>query len=469
MGCLCSSKQGISTKAVTRSISFTGSSDQNDIHFDGFSTIRNFHSEYKVLKDSIGSGLFGEVRICHQLSTNKVFAVKIISKAGLPSDCVKKKQVSVQVKIMQNLEHPCIVKILDFFEDACSFYLVMEYVKGPDLLAKLEECGRFNEKEAAKVMKQILSALAYMHTQNIVHRDIKCDNILLEPNEGKPIVKLIDFDTVTKLNHSKKIKGVYGTVYYMAPELIEGLYNEKCDVWSSGIVLYSMITKTFPYGGGCDEIIMRNILNTDINFEALKIWRASDQLIDFLKQLLIKNPSTRISAKAACSHPWIQKHCKISVSIPQPCIQELNFSNYLSQTLKIWAIKNVIPTKELAKYHMLFIDCDKDFDGAIDKTELRTVFKDENLIDKLMKVADWNSKGVLKYFEFLSLIMRKKTLLKYSAEIAKGLDKESSGTISLNSLISFLEYSLEGQMEMVPGNQNNNISVSEIIELISLY
>lgn len=469
MGCLCSSKLGINTKTVTRSISFTGSSEMNEIHFDGFSAIRNFHSEYKLLKDPIGSGLFGEVRICHQLSTNKVFAVKIISKAGLPSDYVKKKQANAQFKIMQNLDHPCIVKILDFFEDACSFYLVMEYIKGPDLLSKLEESGRFSEKEAAKLMKQLFSALAYMHNQSIVHRDIKCDNILLEPNEGKTIVKLIDFDTITKIGHSKKIKGVYGTVYYMAPELIEGLYNEKCDVWSAGIVLYSMITKTFPFGGGCDELIMRNILNTNINFEALKIWRASDQLIDFLKQVLNKNPSNRISAKAAYSHPWIQKHCKIAVPIPQPCIQDLSFSSYLSQTLKIWAVKTIIPTKELAKYHMLFIDCDKDFDGGIDKAELRSLFKDESLIEKLMKITDWNSKGVLRYFEFLSLVVRKKTILKYSADIVKGLDKESSGTISLNSLISFLEYSLEGQVGMVHGEQDNDISVPEIMELISLY
>ena len=469
MGCLCSSNQGINLKVVTRSLSFSTNSDKDDIPFSNFSMHRNFHSEYKVVKELIGSGLFGEIRICHQLSTNRVYAVKIVSKAGLPSDILKKKQFEAQVKIMQKLDHPCLVKIFDFFEDACHFYLVMDYVKGGDLYAKLETCGRFNEKTAAKVMKQLFSALAYMHSKNIIHRDVKCDNILIEEFNQKIIVKLIDYDTVIKLGEKKKIKGIYGTVYYMAPELIEGLYNEKCDVWSAGVVLYSMITKTFPYGGGCDEVIMRNIINSKINFEALKIWKASNELIDFLRSVLNYSPESRISAIQACSHSWIQKYCKTRIPVQVPSIDQPVFYNYLSQALKIWIVKNIIPVKEVAKYHMLFLNSDRDCDGGINSSELKAVFDDERLIGTLMKITDLNSRGVLRYYEFLSLVMSKETILKYSCEIVKVLDNDSSGKISLNSLISFLENSLEGQIEINFGIQKDEISIHEIIELISNY
>lgn len=466
MGCLCSSKLDLPSTGVVRSTSFTSMREFSSLSLQNFSSTRNFYSEYKLHKDPIGSGLYGEIRVCFQFSTNKKFAVKIVSKSGLPSDHLKKKVFESQFKLIRSLDHPSILKLFDFFEDACNYYLVMEYVKGGDLLTKLEKSGRFSEKEAAKVMKQLLSALAYMHSQHIIHRDVKCENVLIEENQGQIVVKLIDFDTIIKLSDEKKCFGKYGTVYYMAPEVINGAYNEKCDVWSAGILLYSMITKTFPYGGNCDEGIMRNIVSSKINFSALKIYRASDELIHFLQLLLDPCPSTRISAKKACSHPWILKHSKTSLVPHVPSFTGSSFAVSLSQALKMWVVKSIVPVKDLAEYHMMFINLDRDIDGVISQEELKEIYGNEGIVEKIMKIADLNGNGVLEYHEFLSVVVQSDLVRKYSDTIVAELDKDNSGKVSIHSLVSFLEYFLQEKIQIDSSSCLNDLSDSEIIDLI---
>jgi calcium-dependent protein kinase len=404
--------------------------------------------------------------MCFQLSTNKKFAVKIVSKVGLPSDHLKRKVVESQFKLIRSMDHPSVLKLHDFFEDSCNYYLVMEYVKGGDLLTKLEKTGRLSEKEAAKVMKQLLSALAFMHSHNVIHRDVKCENVLIEENQGQVVVKLIDFDTIIQLSDDKKCVGKYGTVYYMAPEVINGAYNEKCDIWSAGIVLYSMITKTFPFGGTCDEAIMRNITTTKINFAGLKIWRASDELINFLQILLDPCPASRISARKACSHPWIMKHSKTSVIPNSPSFSGSSFALGLSQALKTWALKSVVPGKDLAEYHMMFINIDKDLDGVISREDLRGLYENEGIVEKIMKIADLDGNGVLEYHEFLSVVVQGDIVRKYSDKIVAELDKDNSGKVSVNSLVSFLEYALQEKIKEAGLCTFSELSDTEILDLI---
>ena len=461
MGCLCSSKLCMPQKPVTRRATYSTARDFGDISFQEFSSFRKFHSEYKILRDSIGSGLFGQIYLCRQISTNKTFAVKIISKAGLPTDHLKKRLIEGQVKIMQEIDHPSILKIFDFFEDARNFYLVMEYVRGGDLFNKIEKYGRFSEKLAAKIMKQLLSAIAHLHSNHIIHRDIKCENILVEEHQAQMVVKLIDFDTVVKKKIDEEVKGVYGTVYYMAPEVIQGGYSEKCDIWSAGVVLYTLITQHFPFGGDSDEAIMKAIAKNEINFEIMKTHKVSAELIDFFQMILKTDPEHRLSASAACVHPWILKYTCMKNPFPIS-ISDPSFTSSLKHALKIWALKTIVPSNELAEYHMMFINIDQDFDGVIARHELERLF-DFDSCDKILRNADCNMNGVLEYHEFLSLVVKGETIKKYSKQIIEELDKDNSGKIEVQSLISFLQYSLEAGF----GEQGDGeISNGEILELM---
>ena len=124
---------------------------------------------------------------------------------------------------------------------------------------KITSEGYFLEREAAKVMKQLLSAVQYCHNNNIVHRDLKPEYLVLQNKNADSPIKVIDFGTSQVYDPSKQMKENYGTPYYMAPEVIKTNYTEKCDVWSCGVILYVLLSGTPPFNGHNDVAIMQNV------------------------------------------------------------------------------------------------------------------------------------------------------------------------------------------------------------------
>ena len=126
-------------------------------------------------------------------------------------------------------------------EDEGNFHIVSEMCTGGDLFDRVVKVSHFTETVVAKYMQQILSAISYCHDLRIVHRDLKPENLLLENSNPDALLKVIDFGTSSKLRPNRYLKGVIGTVYYMAPEVLTGHYNEKCDVWSCGVIMYILL------------------------------------------------------------------------------------------------------------------------------------------------------------------------------------------------------------------------------------
>ncbi len=154
------------------------------------------------------------------------------------------------------MDHPNILKLYEVFQDDAKFYVVTEICSGGELFDEIVNRQSFSEKDAAEILEQVMSAINYCHLNNICHRDMKPENVLME---GKGIIKVIDFGTAMSFDPTENMNHILGTPYYMAPEIFSRSgYNQQCDVWSVGVILYVLLTGRPPfYGNNESDIIAR--------------------------------------------------------------------------------------------------------------------------------------------------------------------------------------------------------------------
>lgn len=198
-------------------------------------------TDHYMILNTLGIGSFAEVKLACHLRTEVQVALKIIEK-----DKKKAALITNEVDIMKLLNHPNIIKLFHVMETTQHIYMVMELASGGDLAGRIVEVGSMQEEEAQHIFTQIVCAVKYCHENNIAHRDIKPDNILLD---SKGSIKLCDFGLATKVTVGQKLKVFCGTLPYCAPELFNGQeYDPKTpDIWSMGVVLYIMVTGYLPF------------------------------------------------------------------------------------------------------------------------------------------------------------------------------------------------------------------------------
>ena len=168
-------------------------------------------------------------------------------------------QMLSEVSILKTLDHPHILKVYEVFVESTSVSIVSELCTGGELFEKITKLKRFNEQLGSTYLQQILSAVAYCHDRCIVHRDLKPENLLLENSSPKALLKVIDFGTSSKVDPGSQLHKVLGTPYYIAPEVLSGEYNEKCDIWSLGVVLYILLSGSPPFTGSSDREVLRKV------------------------------------------------------------------------------------------------------------------------------------------------------------------------------------------------------------------
>ncbi len=147
------------------------------------------------------------------------------------------------------LDHPHIVKILDIFDEDIYLFIIEEYCEGGDLTSFLMRNRVLNEDLTRSIIRQLLTTLNYLHSKGITHRDVKLENILIHKKQPELIIKLADFGTATFFFKNKPLTDVCGTPYYIAPEVLKGNYNEKCDIWSTGVIAYLLLCGKPPFTG----------------------------------------------------------------------------------------------------------------------------------------------------------------------------------------------------------------------------
>ena len=180
---------------------------------------------------------------------------------------VELKQFQDEMAILRQLDHPNILKLYEVFEDNRKFFLVTEYCKGGELFDEITNEGSFTEQKAAAYIEQVLRAISYCHGLGIVHRDLKPENLLIDKDQNN-ILKLIDFGTAVTYLKGGKLEGVHGTSYYIAPEVLKSVYDERCDVWSIGCILYVLLSGRAPFDDEDDAIVAQKVLRGEYDLRS---------------------------------------------------------------------------------------------------------------------------------------------------------------------------------------------------------
>lgn len=320
----------------------------------------------------MGSGAFGKVFLTHNKhNTSHQVAIKVLNKNKLKDHL---EAIQEEVGILTKLDHPNIVKYYETYVDEKYIYLVMEYIGGGELFEKIAQQKNqvFSEGMAKDYMKKLFGALHHMHSQKVVHRDIKPENIMLASNDE---LKLIDFGLSKRQEGNKKLKTIAGTPYYMAPEVLDGQYDSKCDTWSLGVLLYVFMSGYLPFQGENRNEVFYKIQNAKYHFDHKEFQDCSENVIDLIKKLLVVNPKTRLSAGDAIKHPWFKSESSSKpLKIDKAVLDRLGSFKGVSK-LKKAAMNMLVKMADQRSIEELreeFVKLDKDGTGMINAEELKT-------------------------------------------------------------------------------------------------
>ena len=266
----------------------------------------------------LGRGSFSTVRDCVCLNTDSVFAAKVIESdndyVSVWSNCsMFKREVdflrSLGMSMHQNsirlsLDHPNIVMFIDAYQDKSNMFIVTEKCSGGEVFDKLVAKKRFSEPEVASIAIQAFSAIAYVHSKNIIHRDIKAENFLFAADGS---IKLIDFGLAVRIKADTDVlTAIVGSAHYLAPEMVKQHYSRSVDIWSAGVMIYLMLYGRYPFDGTNDDAVIKKIKKGDIDWStSTSFFSVSDKAIGFTKALLDKDVTKRLTAKQALCHSFL--------------------------------------------------------------------------------------------------------------------------------------------------------------------
>ena len=425
----------------------------------------NFNKETFILKSSgtiakkylkikdISNGTYSKIYLVQNKTDFKLYCCKEILKCKV-ADLSKFKN---EINILSKVDHPNIIRLYEIFEDERYISLIMEFCQGGELFQKINDLAEkdqsFSEKEAVKIFKQLMSAVSYCHSQGICHRDLKPENILFLTKDPNSPIKIIDFGLSKIFGEIKPImkgnkveKNIMslrvGTAYYMSPEVLQGNYDNKCDIWACGVILYIMLCGYPPFDGETENDILKAISKKKFFFPEEEWKSVSDDAKDLIKHMIC-DPDKRYNAEMILNHPWIEKNAPNSKgNLSKFNVQSLkNFGNLYKLTKYVLGfIASRADEGDIVNLRKIFEEMDTNKNGTlnineiksgIDKMEKAKEINDEEKENIIQKI-DTDKSSKIEYNEFLAACLEQKVYLREENLLSAFmmLDFDGSGKIS---------------------------------------
>ena len=421
---------------------------------------RKLEEDYKIQK-VLGEGAFS---IVYKAVNKKSKQVRCIKK--IKTDAFSKAEgenIMNEIKMLTKIDHPYIMKIVEYYEKGEFLYIVTEFLEGGELFDKISQDTSFSEADAARYIGQILMAVSYLHSKNIVHRDLKPENIVLDSAKPRQNIKIIDFGTSREIDAKERLRTKVGTAYYIAPEVLDMDYDNKCDIWSCGIILYVLLCGYPPFNGATEEKIVERIKKGKFGFPAEEWDHISPNAKDIIKSMLTLDPKKRPTADQILQEPWFDElqQSTVDISVKSNVIANLkSFKSKirLQKAVFLYFVNFFDLKKQRQQLLTVFKSMDKDHDGRLSYNEILEAYAQiydqesaKQYVDNIFEVLDFNKSAELEFSEFMvaNVDYAKNLNNKRLKQLFDIIDVDSSGNISQAELKKFLNIKDPDQDDLV--------------------
>lgn len=330
------------------------------------------------LGNMLGEGAFGAVRKAHVKSTNAPRAVKSVLKGNKHRMNMLKREI----EITKMVDHPNLIKLYEVFEDVTKVYLVMELCQGGTLGERLRAKRKFNEAQTAAAMFPMMRAVCYLHQCQIAHRDLKPENFLIA-NEVDPAnpddmsrLKITDFGLSCVFQIGEELTSTVGTITFMAPEVLAKSYDQSCDIWSCGVIMYVLLSGYLPFRGDTDEKIKAKIRNGKFSFDATHWVDTTEAAMDLISSMMRVNRDERSTAHQALHHEWMLRKAPKPKYVPlrPQAVKQMRLFRLQSMLKRagLQLIASLLCDDDLKAAHEAFVALDNDGDGTLSLRELQS-------------------------------------------------------------------------------------------------
>ncbi|CAE7238987.1 CPK2 [Symbiodinium natans] len=461
-----------------KAMSFNAASTHARYH--SASSGRQLEDDYEIFpKRVLGEGCSGLVIMAKGRKDGRKYALKRIHKLKVQAKVLK--QLTAEVEIYLMLDHPHIAALRDVYETEAEIALLTECCEGGELYSRLSNSGTYAESDAAEATHQMLLAVGYLHAHHVVHRDLKLENFLYETQESNAALKLIDFGFAKIWDPSTLMLASCGSIAYVSPDVLKGEgYTSKCDLWSLGVIVFMLLVGYPPFHGS-EKDMRTNILAASVDWSHKSRWRkVSEDAVDFVKMLLVKDPKGRMDVGQALEHKWLKPR---NLKDPHPVLDRdaLRALRRYADTSKVRRAVLQLLAQELAPdetkdLREVFLSLDKTGEGTISLGELKQAIRGEvapeatpeavegsspkspktpaarlrraksEVIGSLFEVLDANGDEQVYYSDFLAATMDVRKQLREEAVLSafNRLDADGSGTISPDDLRKVIGETFEG-------------------------